>query len=85
MITKEKKKKCKVHVKAKANETNSKKMESYVVRVKKNSAAREKNEIKIRRHDFEHYFVAIVASRYTFPFFFQNKCVTHMSCLRICG
>ena len=52
---------------------------------KKNSAARENNEIKITRHDDELYNVVIVASRYTLIFFFQNKRVTHMSCQRICG
>ena len=62
-----------------------KKFESYVARVQKNSAVREKNKIKITRHDDEFYIVVVVALRYTLLFFFRNKCDTHISCQRICG
>ena len=63
-----------------------KKIESYVARVKnkkKEHRGEREERIKITRHDDELYGVVIVASRYTLLFFFQKKCVTHMSCLRI--
>jgi len=50
-----------------------KKIESYVARLKKNSAMRENNENKITRHDDEFQIVLIVTSRYTLLFFFLNK------------